>query len=228
MEIVGDKLEVVGIKDMKREILDRIEALGGNISSVAGKSLAEDLCSITFETVLYRKNVDTPWAAADDEEPIEGLGDFIDKNIELYKGNKEVFFNKLYEKYFILTEEPYGQYFWHGEIFTPFKKDSEDFDEWNDMFQKEIYTFKEIFSVVTDKDTDFVHLFYGYGYPDGIYVATKDKNPDNPTVFGTDHEAFFIEIYADEGNLETYLQTFWTKEELRASIEEFIQKKVFC
>ena len=108
MEIVGDKLEVVGIKDMKREILDRIKALGGNISSVAGKSLAEDLCSITFETVLYRKNVDTPWAAADYEEPIEGLGDFIDKNIELYKGNKEVFFNKLYEKYFILTEEPYG------------------------------------------------------------------------------------------------------------------------
>ena len=115
MEIVGGKLEVVGIKDMKREILDRIEALGGNISSVAGKSLAEDLCSITFETVLYRKNVDTPWAAADDEEPIEGLGDFIDKNIELYKGNQEVFFNKLYEKYLqsFWTKEELRDYIEH-------------------------------------------------------------------------------------------------------------------
>lgn len=213
---------------MKKEILDRIELLGGDISQVTGKSLADDLCSITFSTVLYRKPVDTPWLNAQDEEPIYGLEDFVNENIIWFYSDRDDFFEKLYRKYFILTEEPYGQYFWRGEMFTPFKKDSEDFDEWNDMFQEERYTFKEIFSVVTDKDTDFVHLFYGYGYPDGIYVATKDKNSDNPTVFGTDHEAFFIEIYANEGDLETYLQTFWTKEELRASIEEFIQKKVFC
>lgn len=218
MEIVGDKLEVVGIKDMKREILDRIEALGGNISSVAGKSLAEDLCSITFETVLYRKNVDTPWAAADYEEPIESLGDFIDKNIELYKGNKEVFFNKLYEKYFILTEEPYGQYFWRGEMFTPFQEGSADFEEWNDMFKKDIYSFKEVLEVTDNKDADFVYLFYGYGYPDCVYVANQDVNTENPTVFATDHEEWFIEI-DDEGDLEKYLQSFWTKEELRDYIE---------
>jgi len=218
VEIVGDKLEVVGIKDMKREILDRIEALGGNISSVAGKSLAEDLCSITFETVLYGKNVDTPWAAADYEEPIESLGDFIDKNIELYKGNKEVFFNKLYEKYFILTEEPYGQYFWRGEMFTPFQEGSADFEEWNDMFKKDIYSFKEVLEVTDNKDADFVHLFYGYGYPDCVYVANQDVNTENPTVFATDHEEWFIEI-DDEGDLEKYLQSFWTKEELRDYIE---------
>ena len=211
-------LEVEGVKDMKKAILDRIEELGGNISSVEGKSLAEDLCSITFETVLYRKNVDTPWADADDEEPIYGLVDFIDENIELYKEDKEVFFNKLYEKYFILTEEPYGQYFWRGEMFTPFKQESADFKEWNKMFKDDKYSFSEILSVTDNKDTDFVHLFYGYDYPDCIYVASQDINSENPTVFGTDHEVWFIEIY-DEGDLEKYLQNFWTKEELRDYIE---------
>lgn len=203
---------------MKREILDRIEALGGNISLIEGKSLTEHLCNITFETVLYRKNVDTPWADDDDEEPIEGIGDFIDKNIELYKESKEVFFNKLYEKYFILTEEAYGQYFWRGEMFTPFREGSSDFEEWNDMFTNDIYSFKKILGVTDNKVTDFVHLFYGYGYPDCIYVASQDVNTENPTVFATDHEEWFIEI-DDEGDLEKYLQGFWTKEELRDYIE---------
>jgi len=203
---------------MKREILERIEELGGNISSVVGKSLAEDLCSITFDTVLYRKNVDTPWSNADDEEPIEGLGDFVDENIELYKKDKDVFFNRLYEKYFILTEEAYGQYFWSGEMFTPFREGSTDFEEWNDFFNDDLHSFKEIFDVTDNKDPDFVHLFYGYGYPDCIYVVSQDVNSENPTVFGTDHEEWFIEVDV-EGDLEKYLQRFWTKKELREYME---------
>lgn len=105
---------------MKKAILDRIQALGGDISSVKGESLAKDLCSITFETVLYRKPIDTPWGDANVQEPIYGLGDFVDENRELYRKDKEAFFHKLYEKYFTLTEEPYGQYFWCGKMFTPF------------------------------------------------------------------------------------------------------------
>ena len=91
-------------------------------------------------------------------------------------------------------------------------------DIWNDMFKKDIYSFKEVLEVTDNKDADFVHLFYGYGYPDCIYVASQDVNTENPTVFATDHEEWFIEIY-DEGDLEKYLQSFWTKEELRDYIE---------
>ena len=40
---------------MKQEILDRIQALGGDISQVKGTSLAEDLSAITFNTILYEK-----------------------------------------------------------------------------------------------------------------------------------------------------------------------------
>ena len=199
-----NKLKSRDIKAMKKTILDRIKALGGDISSVKGKTLMEDLCSITFNTVLYK--------------------DFIDENIGLYWEDRESFFNRLYEKYFILTEEPYGQYFWHGEMFTPFQEGSSDFKEWNNIFKKNIYSFKEILSVTNNKDTDFIHLFYGYGYPDCIYVASEDMNLENPTVFGTDHEAWFIEI-DNEGDLESYFQNFWTKEELREYIESSMSKK---
>ncbi len=57
---------------MKQAILDRIQALGGDISQVKGKSLAEDLMSITFDTVLYPKPEDTPWADEEDQEPSYG------------------------------------------------------------------------------------------------------------------------------------------------------------
>lgn len=60
---------------MKKEITDRIRLLGGNVANLKGNSLKEDLCAITFDTALFLKPVDTPWLAAEDTEPIEGLGD---------------------------------------------------------------------------------------------------------------------------------------------------------
>lgn len=34
------------------------------------------------------------------------------------------------------------------------------------MFKEDLYSLKEILSVTNNKTTDFIHLFYGYGYPD--------------------------------------------------------------
>ena len=61
---------------MKKEIVNRIKQLGGNVANVKGVSLQRDLCAITFNTALYRKPEDTPWHSAEDTEPIEGLGDW--------------------------------------------------------------------------------------------------------------------------------------------------------
>ena len=55
---------------LNQKILTRIQALGGDISQVKGTSLADDLLAITFDTVLYPKPQDTPWAKAEDTEPI--------------------------------------------------------------------------------------------------------------------------------------------------------------
>ena len=85
---------------MKQSILNRIQALGGDISKVKGTSLQEDLLSITFNTVLYEKPEDTPWAKADEEEPICGLGEWVDTHIELYKSDKKAFYDKMIAEFY--------------------------------------------------------------------------------------------------------------------------------
>ena len=72
---------------MKKEITDRIRLLGGNVANLKGNSLKEDLCAITFDTALFLKPVDTPWLAAEDTEPIEGLGDWVDEHMELFNSD---------------------------------------------------------------------------------------------------------------------------------------------
>lgn len=79
---------------MKQEIINRIKQLGGNIANVKGMSLQEDLCAITFNTALYKKPIDTPWLSAEDTEPIMGVGDWVDENIELFNYDREAFYKK--------------------------------------------------------------------------------------------------------------------------------------
>ena len=79
---------------MKKDILDRIQALGGDISQVSGVSLQDDLQSITFNTVLYPRPADTPWEKAEDAEPIYGLGAFVEAHMALYQADKNAFYEK--------------------------------------------------------------------------------------------------------------------------------------
>jgi hypothetical protein len=206
---------------MKKEILEQIKKLGGNIDNIKGKSLQEDLQSITFDTVLYRRPTDTPWATAEEEEPIYGISDFINENETLFKANKEDFYDKIIQKYFKLTDEGFGQMFWQVSPFTPFKEDTEDYAEWNDDFKDEETDLSEIIKVTNDATPDFILLISSYGFPDHYYICLSDPNPENPTLFGTDHEVFFREV-SNQGNLEDFMNTFMTKEELLDIIKKRI------
>ena len=209
---------------MKETILNRIIELGGNIDNVKGKSLEEDLISITFNTVLYQKPTDSPWAKAEDEEPIYGIGDFIDQNKDLLKSNKQSLYDKIIEKYYCLTEEGFGQMFWKAELFTPYKKGTEDFDEWNSDFKDyDEVDLKEIIELTNNNEPDFIQLFYSYSFPDNFYIVLSDPNPENPTLFGTDHEVFFREV-TNEGALEDLMNTFMTKEELLEIVKSKVEK----
>ena len=207
---------------MKKEILERIKQLGGNIDNVKGNSLADDLLSITFDTVLYQKPEDTPWATAEQTEPIYGIGEFINENEKLFKANKQALYDKIIAKYFRLTDEAYGQVFWQPRLFTPFKEGTDDFEEWNSDFTDEDTDLSEIIKVTNDKTPDFIEVFYSYGFPDNYYICLSDPNPENPTLFGTDHEVYFREI-TNEGNLEDFLNTFMTKKELIEIIRNRIE-----
>ncbi|MEZ0128357.1 hypothetical protein AB9T88_00470 [Flavobacterium sp. LBUM151] len=208
---------------MKKEILEQIKKLGGNIDNVKGNSLQEDLQSITFDTVLYQRPTDTPWATAEEEESIYGIGDFINQNESLFKEDKAAFYDKIIQKYFRLTTEGFGQVFWEASPFTPFKKETPDYAEWNGDFTDDETDLTEIVKVTNDPSPDFVLLFTSYGFPDSYYIALSDPNPENPTLFGTDHEVFFREV-TNEGNLEDFLNTFMTKEELLEIVKRRIEK----
>mgnify|MGYP003623430384 CR=1 FL=1 len=207
---------------MKQEILDRIKALGGNVDNVKGTSLQDDLHAITFDTVLYPRPTDTPWAAADDTEPIYGIGDFFDQNEELFNTNKDAFLKKVIDHYYVITKEGRGQMFWVAKPFTPYKEGTADFDEWNDDFtDEEEVNLSEVYKHTNDPKPDFIELIYSYGFPDNYYVCLTDPIPENQTLFGTDHEVFFREV-SNLGTLEDFLKRFMTKEELI----EIIKKKV--
>ena len=207
---------------MKQEILDRLKELGGNIDNVKGNSLAKDVLSITFDTVLYQQPEDTPWQTAESAEPIHGIGEFIAENEELVKTDKQALYDKIVEKYFRLTEESHGQFSWQPTLFTPFKEGTEDFDEWNADFIEKETDLTEIINVINDKTPDFIELFYSCGFPDYYYICLTDPNPENPTLFGTDHEVWFSEV-TNEGNLEDFLNTFMTKHELLEVVKKRIE-----
>jgi len=217
----SDKIQNI----MKKEILEKIKQLGGNISNVKGQSLADDILSITFDTVLYQRPEDTPWqTATNNGEPIYGIGKFINENEELFKTNKQALYDKIIEKYYCLTDESYGQRFWQPILFTPFKEGTKDYEEWYEEFTDEEETdLSEIVKVTNDKQPDFIQLIYSYGFPDSYYLCTADPNPENPTLFGTDHEVYFREV-TNEGSLEDFLNTFMTKDELIQIIKNRIEK----
>lgn len=208
--------------EMKKQILDRIQQLGGNIDNVKGFSLADDLLSITFETVLYKRPENTPWQKAEDTEPIYGIWEFITKNEELFKTNKQALYEKISEKYFCLTKEPYGQVFWQTRLFTPFREETKDYEERNTEFNDPEIDLSEVAKFTNNKTPDFMQVFYSYGFPDSYYICLSDPSPENPTLFGTDHEVYFREI-TNEWSLEDFLNVCMTKNELLEIIEKRIE-----
>ncbi len=193
---------------MKQDILNRIKLLGGNIDNVKGSSLEEDLKAISFNTVLYPKKKDTPCSRKEDIEPIYGFGDFIKKNQSLLESNKELFYDEMINHYYKNTEEAFGQVFFKNQVFTPFKEGTDDYEEWDGEWEED--SFREI---IDGKEMDLMIIGYSYGYPDHYFICLTDPNPENPIVYGTDHEEYFDEI-TKVHTLEEFFNSFMTKEEL--------------
>ena len=196
---------------MKKNVLERIVELGGNIDDVEGKDFTKDILSIKFDTVLYQKPVDTPWAKAEEQEPINGLGEFVDKNKKLFETNKEFFYEKIIDTYFCITKEYFGQIFWEPIFFTPFEEGTEDYDEWFDIIEDG--DLSEIVKLTNNVKPEFIRVCYNETYLKGYYICTSDPNKINPTLFSIDLETMFTSV-ENEGKFENFLYTLMTKGEL--------------
>ncbi|WP_378184095.1 hypothetical protein [Aquimarina sp. SS2-1] len=200
---------------MKKEILDRITDLGGSFKK--GTSLREYIEGIEFKHPLYPKE---PWG-----EELYGVDDFYEKYKDLYEENKKEFYKSLVSHFFSDHEIPYGQTFYRKRIFTPLTKGTNDFNEWGADFEDEEMTnLTEIKKIVGDGTMEFMEIAFSYGFPDGYYICLSDPNPDNPTVFGTDHEVYFEEI-TNEGTFEEFLNQFYTKKQFLELIKNYIENE---
>lgn len=193
---------------MKQELLTQLERLGGTIDQVKGKSLQEDLQAITFKNPLYPNGYDDEYYGTDE---------FYEKNKQLYKDNKEAFYSTLGDHFFSDHEIPYGQSFFRNFLFTPFRETSSDFGELEGLVEE-----NDVREVVVGEVMDFICICYSYGFPDHYFVCLTDPNPENPTVYSTDHEVFFQEI-ENEGSLEDFFKRFLTKEAFLKKVENYIE-----
>lgn len=196
---------------MKPEIINRIEQLGGKV--VLKKTLSNLLQNITFKHGLYLKD----WE-------FYGVDEFYQTNISLYSKDKTLFFKKIIAYFFSNDEEsPYGQMFYRGNKFTPYTKGTKDYKEWIAIFSDdEMVNLTTINKVCNDSTLEFVEIMFSNGFPDAYYICLSDPNPNNPTVFSTDHEEFFYEIY-NEGTLEEFLNNFLLQDEFLKIVENYIE-----
>lgn len=209
---------------MKKEVLERIQQLGGNVEQVKGKSFKEDFLSIRFDALLYEKPEDMPWANSEDIEPIYGLSAFIEQHQNLVENDREALYDKIVKYFYYETEAAHGQMFWTANLFTPFIEGTADYEEcYEEFIDKEIMDLSEVVKVTGVEEQDFMQLLFSYGFPDHYYISLSDPNPENPTVFGTDHEGYFHEI-TNEGSLEDFLQRFMTCEDLIAIVKKALDK----
>lgn len=203
-------------------ILHRIKALGGNIEHVKGQSWSDDLQSISFNSVLYEQAHDTPWAKADEQEPIYGLGDYITQHQATLDADPQAFYQQLIQAYYQVTEDGRGQTFWQAELFTPFKVGTADFEEWHADFISDDIDLEQIKQFTHDAQPDFIRLVYRYGFPDQYYICLSDPHPENPMLWGTDHTVFFRKVSC-EGHLLDFLNRCMTPTDLIHIIKAKIQ-----
>ncbi len=130
---------------MNEQIINKLNILGGKTDAVsAGKSFAENWQSIRFDHHLYDKDWD-----------VYGIDQFYEVHKDLYSRNRNQFYENLLNHYFSNHELPYGQYFFRNWLFTPFKENTDDYEELEGLVEED-----EIRKVVEGSEMDFICLFY--------------------------------------------------------------------
>lgn len=205
---------------MEKSVLERLIELEGELLPSDGQSLQSQLTSIALTTPLYPKPTDSPWATAEESEPIIGISQYVTENQILFDSNRKEFFNQLLLYYFGPDNSAryHGQSYFQTDLFTPFREGTADFQRWQGLIAMD-----EVQRVVRSTPLDFMKIAWSYGYPDAYYVCLSDPNPQNPLVYGTDHEEFFKEIEPN-GTLSEFLNSFFTKTELLATFDRFISQ----
>jgi hypothetical protein len=199
-------------------IQQRIRDLGGS-TPAATLSLADWLLGVKFPHNLYPKDWD-----------FYGVDTFFNEHRAVYETNPDELLDRIEARYFAEQDfakhdfEPdfyCGQHFWRPRLFTPFTPGTDDYKEWGASFIEET-DLSPVRSVCGEGTLEFVQVIYNVGYPNYYYVCLQDPAQDNPTVFGTDHEVYFVEISV-EGSLLECLEEYCTRQDFREIVGKYIR-----
>ena len=195
---------------MDPNIIQQIQTLGGSYAEPQDQTLLAQLKAIAFPHSL---------------QYLEDLEDHVeyhfDKREDQFKANLEQALNQLELDFFPESEPGPSGYLWVHRPFTPLTEGTEDYKEW--AWTRDEFNFSEVRKVVGEGALEFVQIGYSYGYPDSYFICLQDPNPENPTVFGTDHEVFFDEV-SNHGSLLDYLNGFCTRKQFKEIAQSILNE----
>ena len=194
---------------MEKNIKIAFEELGAVFKNSTTNSMVDFFDAIELTIPLYQKY----W-----EDNLFGLDEFLEKNIE-----------PTYENiigYFFSDNTPLcGYTLFVNRLFRPLTPNSSEYDEWYSMFKDdEDVDLTVVRKVMEDGNLEFLQVFKSYGFPDYFFISLNDPNPENPTLFSTDHETFFSEI-ENEGDVASFLETFFRKDEFYRVVIKYIKNE---
>lgn len=160
--------------EMQKQVLNRIEELGGRFMKPRSDTVKDYILSIQFPHVLYSEEWD-----------FCGVDKYFTKNRTIFNKSESAFFDKLEREFFAHSETPRGQTFWKKKLFTPLTPGTDDYQIWASDFQgAKFVDLKPLRKIYGHGDLEFIQIAFAYGYPDPFYVCLQDPKPKNPTVFG--------------------------------------------
>ena len=183
---------------LKKEIENRITYLGG-VCDFQGKSLSDDLMSISFDRWFLTKNF---WNGLQQEsyDKIEEKGIIPQSELKVYPR---------------IEVKPF--------LYTPFTKGTEDYED-NYLFEDSIADEAHVNSIIKG-DIHKGFIVVGYSDAERWIVCSADENPVNPTVYRVDMDMPFSEsCLSVDGTLEEYFNGLLSVDEYQKAVKEHIEK----
>ncbi len=207
----------MAMQDCLRE---RINALGGDVAVATPRDALELLLATQLPFPLYPAPRDTPWARADEQEPIFGISEFIAAHPAHAANDRAALLRDVQAHYYAPTEELRGQVDFRLQRFTPFLEGSDDYIEWAGGDDFDTAYLAEITGHATP---EFLFIGFSEGYPNHHFVCVADAGELNPPVYSTDHEQYLSDI-TRRGSLREWLASFMTPAELLQRVNDALER----
>ena len=204
------KPEYTVVRPLLKKVVNQIEKLGGSYKPPKNPTLEKSIAAIKFTSALY----------FDDWEG-NGVDKLLKKHKKLFRSNRAKFIECAEKELLNPKSQIGGQVDWQCSLFLPFRKGTRD--NWGEDFETNEYVdLTTIREYAGEGPLDFLQIVYNSaGFPDQYFICLQDPKPNNPTVFGTDHEVSFQE-YSRLMPLSDFLGRFMTPKQFRKSLIESI------